>query len=495
MPGRHHLYRCRHCGYEARKSRAVWHVIKDHREPQDAPFSCSRCPFRSQMYGDAHKHVTGVHTDAEVHANPQPYSPKFHHESPDDWDLKWVEPEPKSVPAEATCDVIPSMSAPILPTYSLPSVVSPDIWNVPTVRETITSVKTQVVTANVTLGQVKSKASDVMAATTRIEGKVNAIDRRIQNQDVPIVQEAAVTIKDAATRTMEAADKFSSAVDSFKAGMFPLIQALIDGQKSVAIQLQQQQEAFMKFMRTSAATPNVTSAPSSHTGSAFKEPPTAPVTKHMYGQREFDQAWESAREASSHGIKRPSEDPDLFTSAPKRRDPVPARSAPLQHRVFNNRRYQIREMPKVVPISAEELARRKAARERRHEEKEQEERAKAKSSPAQRGSKCKPRRAIMIDPMQEDKENRKQPRLTKQTPDVPKEDNAETGEPQKKTVERDTDTDQQEQGPTQGTEQNTVALACTLFGNGLDSDGDSGSSDSDSDEDEAPTNSSNWKRL
>ena len=152
-------------------------------------------------------------------------------------------------------------------------------------------------------------------------------------------------------------------------------------------------------------------------------------------------------------------------------------------------------MPKVVPISAEELACRKAAWERRHQEKEQEERAKAKPSPAQRGSKptYKPRRAILIDPMQEDKENRKQPRLTKPTPDVPKEDNAETGEPQKKTVERDTDTDQQEQGPTQGTEPNTVA--CTLFGNGLDSDGDSGSSDSDSDEDEAPTNSSNWKRL
>ena len=116
MPGHHHLYRFRHCGYEARKSRAVWHVIKDHREPQDAPFSCSLCPFRSQMYGDAHKYVTGVHTDAKVHANPQPYSPKIHHESPDDWDLKWVEPEP---------NVISSMSAPILPTCSLPSVVSP----------------------------------------------------------------------------------------------------------------------------------------------------------------------------------------------------------------------------------------------------------------------------------------------------------------------------------------------------------------------------------
>ena len=148
------------------------------------------------MYRDAHKHVTGVHTEAEVHA----YSSKFHHDSPDDWDLKWVDQEPKPVPAESTCDIIPSMSAPILHTCSLPSVVSPNIWNVPTVRQTITSVKTQVVTANVTLGQVKSKPSDVMATTTQIEGKVNAIDRRIQNQDVRIVQESAVTIKEAATR-------------------------------------------------------------------------------------------------------------------------------------------------------------------------------------------------------------------------------------------------------------------------------------------------------
>ena len=51
--------------------------------------------------------------------------------------------------------------------------------------------------------------------------------------------------------------------------------------------------------------------------------------------------------------------------------------------------------------------------------------------------------AILIDPMQEDKENRKQPRLAKPTPDVPKENNAETGEPLKKTGERDTDTDRE----------------------------------------------------
>ena len=57
------------------------------------------------MYEDAHRHATGIHTDAEVHANPQPYSPKFHHESPDDWDLKWVEQEPKPVPAEPSCTI------------------------------------------------------------------------------------------------------------------------------------------------------------------------------------------------------------------------------------------------------------------------------------------------------------------------------------------------------------------------------------------------------
>ena len=107
-------------------------------------------------------------------------------------------------------------------------------------------------------------------------------------------------------------------------------------------------------------------------------------------------------------------------------------------------------MPKVVPISAEELCHHKAARERRHQEKEKQERAKAKPSPAQRGSKSKSRQ-------------------------------------------RDTDTDLEEQGPTQGTEPN--AVACTLFENGLNSDGDSGSSDSHSEEDEAFTNSSNWKRL
>ena len=77
------------------------------------------------MYEDAHRHATGIHTDAEVHANPQLYSPKFHHESPDDWDLKWVEQEPKPVPAEPACDINLSMPTPILPTCIVPSVLCP----------------------------------------------------------------------------------------------------------------------------------------------------------------------------------------------------------------------------------------------------------------------------------------------------------------------------------------------------------------------------------
>ena len=188
MPGRHHQYKCRHCGYEGRKSRAMWHVVKEHMDPQDAPFPCSSCSFRGQTYTETYKHVQEVHPQGEVHANPNPYVATFQHTHPEEWDLKVVEAEVKVDVAEPARPVIPSTSVPV-------ALAQPTYCQEPTVRETASG-KTQIITANVTLGQVKAKTSDVSAATNRIEGKANDVARSLRHQDIRIIQDATVTIQE-----------------------------------------------------------------------------------------------------------------------------------------------------------------------------------------------------------------------------------------------------------------------------------------------------------
>ena len=150
MPGCHYQYKCRYCGYEGCKSRAMWHVVKEHMDPQDASFQCSSCSFRAHNYTDTYKHVQEVHPEGEVHVNPSPYVATLQHTHLEGWNLKAVE-------VAAKVDVAGPAQPVIQPTSVL--VLGQSTYchsQEPTLRETVASVKTQIITANVTFGQVKA---------------------------------------------------------------------------------------------------------------------------------------------------------------------------------------------------------------------------------------------------------------------------------------------------------------------------------------------------
>ena len=478
MPGRHHQYKCRHCGYEGRKSRAMWHVVKEHMDPQDAPFRCSSCSFRAQTYTETYKHVQEVHPQGEVHANPNPYVATFQHTHPEEWDLKVVEAEVKVDVAEPARPVIPSTSVPV-------ALAQPTYCQEPTVRETVASVKTQIITANVTLGQVKAKTSDVSAATSRIEGKVNDVARSLRHQDIRIIQDATVTIQESARRSMEAAEKFASAVDSFKTGIFPLVQALIDGQKALAVQLQKQGEVIQSLVQKPIAQATTTR-------------PAAPsilATGDWYGRQEFEEAWNStANVPNQKTAKRPIVCDTLFKEPAAKRphvEPNPAiRSAPIQQRIFNKRRFQMREMPKVTPISEEELARRKLAREKRHQEQE----ARAKQGKPPRNPKPTPkpvRRAILLEDKENETPKTKEPKTpVKVISEATKKTDVAVCADVTNEVTKEVLVEPTKDVPVQDTLKEPLPVLKQSDGYGLDDS----SSDSGSESDSDTENEDNWKR-
>ena len=51
--------KCNLCEYVGNKRSAIWHVIKEHAESEEVPFSCSLCKFRAPSMKKLKSHVKG----------------------------------------------------------------------------------------------------------------------------------------------------------------------------------------------------------------------------------------------------------------------------------------------------------------------------------------------------------------------------------------------------------------------------------------------------
>ena len=119
------------------------------------------------------------------------------------------------------------------------------------IRETISSIKGQVIATNLNVNQVKAKVSSLDAANRRMDNQLSSLVPKLMEQ--VDLRGPAFTISQAADRIRSAAGSLETSVEGFRDGLFNLVQALINEQKIMTTQMNAQAQAFKEVIQSLTA--------------------------------------------------------------------------------------------------------------------------------------------------------------------------------------------------------------------------------------------------
>ena len=322
---RHKNVKCSRCPFKGRLQRGMVHFIKTHTPLQQVPFLCSVCQHRGDSFMDVKKHAQLKHrgVECEVIMSSSPYVPTLSSTCPEAPDLIVQDQrEEFTEEGQQKSDInVPTASATSTFTEREPLPKIRRLTNQQTeetkshdsqgvlrqaleatstalaastdnsvIRDTLTCIKTQVVTANLNITQVKAKVASLEASTRRIDSQLPTLAEQIQQQ--VDLRGPASSLSQSAERIKTATEHLATSVEGFKDGLFGLVQTLVAEQKVLARQMATQATAFQELVKT------VTQATST---SVLPSP-------QFYDQGAFDTMWEEEGRKMKEERYSPEED-------------------------------------------------------------------------------------------------------------------------------------------------------------------------------------------